>query len=108
MGDPACGCDVPALEPPEANSAKATATVEFEVEGIGCRNCANRVENALVQVEGVAEAHVTLEPPVATVSYDPQQASLEDLRAAVARAGAETHHEYRAGHLLYAADGKLE
>lgn len=50
MGDPACGCDVPALGPPGANPAKAT----------------------------------------------------------VARAGAETHHGYRAGHLLYAADGKLE
>lgn len=107
MGDPTC-CDAPSVEPDRADSARATAIVEFEVLGIGCRNCARWVENALIRVQGVAEAHVSSEPPVATVSYDPQRVSLDDLRAAVAGAGTETHHQYRAGHLLYAADGRLE
>jgi copper chaperone CopZ len=67
---------------------------------MGCPNCANRVHNALVSLDGVAGAHVRLDPPIATVRYERERLTEADLIAAVARAGAGTHHMYRARVLL--------
>ncbi len=41
----------------------------FPVEGMMCAHCAAHVEHALHSVEGVAEAHVSLEAKTATVRY---------------------------------------
>ena len=46
-----------------------------------------RVKTALEAVPGVQRAEVNLETGEASVSYDPQQCSVEDLTAAVTDAG---------------------
>ncbi len=63
-------------------------TVEIPVVGMTCANCSRAVERALKKrVPGVAEATVNLATETATVEFDPQQAGLEELAAAIEWAG---------------------
>jgi len=55
-----------------------------------------RVRNALVSIDGVLDANVYLAPPVAHVRYEQHRVSQDDLIGAVAAAGRETRHRYRA------------
>src|SRR5688500_626646 len=52
-----------------------------------CASCVRRVEKALTKVPGVAEASVNLATERARVSFDPATATLEQMRAAVEKAG---------------------
>ena len=52
-----------------------------------CASCVGRVEKALSRVDGVAAAEVNLATEVATVRFDPAQVGLDELTAAVTRAG---------------------
>ncbi len=65
----------------------ALVTETFPIEGMTCASCANRVQQALNKVEGVAEATVNLATEQATVRYAPDQTGRDDLVAAVAAAG---------------------
>lgn len=91
-----CGCHVRPIEPKKASTERGTAYVRLVIAGMGCPNCAMRVRNALVSVDGVAEANVNLMPPVSRVLYDSARVTTEQMMAAVAGAGQGTHHEYRA------------
>ena len=68
---------------------QAFETVSFPVEGMTCAACSNRIGRFLGKVEGVAEATVNLAADSATVRFDPAQATIADLAAAV-DAGANT------------------
>ncbi|MDQ4099866.1 MAG: heavy metal translocating P-type ATPase, partial [Chloroflexota bacterium] len=57
------------------------------IEGMTCASCVRRVERALSRVEGVREANVNLATERANVRFDPAQADLEAMTAAVAKAG---------------------
>src|SRR5687768_7222463 len=57
------------------------------ITGMTCASCVRRVEKALAKVPGVAEASVNLATEKAKVAFDPAQASVGDLKAAVERAG---------------------
>jgi P-type Cu+ transporter len=57
------------------------------VTGMTCASCVRRVEKALNRVEGVQEASVNLATEKAHVAFDPSVASLDQLRAAVEKAG---------------------
>jgi P-type Cu+ transporter len=59
----------------------------LEIGGMTCASCVGRVEKALNRVDGVTAAEVNLATEVATVRFDPQQVGLDELTAAVARAG---------------------
>src|SRR5689334_10494791 len=61
--------------------------VTFSVTGMTCASCVRRVEKALTKVAGVMEANVNLATEKATVTYDPSQATLEQIQAAVEKAG---------------------
>ncbi len=89
-----CGCCVQPIEPKKAPHKRVTAVARLVVAGMGCSNCAMRVRNALLSVDGVAEAHVNLVPSVSRVLYDAEHVTTEQLIAAVADAGQGTHHEY--------------
>ena len=89
-----CGCCVQPIEPKKASTGRVTSVIRLVIAGIGCPNCATRVRNALVSVDGVAEAHVNLVPSVSRVLYDAERVTTEQLIAAVAGAGQGTHHEY--------------
>lgn len=68
----------------------------LSVGGMGCENCATRVRNGLLSLDGVYAAEVRLSTAVAEVLYDRRKVSPEALKEAVHRAGNDGHHEYRA------------
>lgn len=59
------------------------------VNGMTCQGCVKSVANALRRVAGVTEAQVSLEEAQAVVRYDPAQADVSRLKAAVEAAGFE-------------------
>src|SRR5689334_7058419 len=59
----------------------------LDIEGMTCASCVGRVQKALSRVDGVAEASVNLATETATVSYDPGLITLDELTAAVEKAG---------------------
>ena len=68
----------------------------FVVWGMGCPNCAARVLNSLLLLNGVVNAYVDHTAGVAGVIYNPELATVEMLISAVARAGNDGRHEYGA------------
>jgi len=66
------------------------------VWGMGCENCATRVRNSLLSVDGVLGVDVYLNMAMAEVRYDSKKILPEVLVNAVARAGNDGRHEYRA------------
>jgi copper chaperone CopZ len=68
----------------------------LSVGGMGCPNCAMRIHNSLVAVDGVYRADVYLEFGAADVFYDGRLVSTDILTEAVRRAGNDDHHAYHA------------
>lgn len=66
------------------------------VWGMGCENCATRVRNNLLSLDGVYGVDVYLNMALAEVSYDSNKVSASELVSAVSRAGNDGRHEYRA------------
>jgi P-type Cu+ transporter len=66
---------------------RGEAQVELAIQGMTCASCVRRVEKALGKVPGVSVANVNLATEHAAVTFDPVEASLEQLTAAVAKAG---------------------
>lgn len=64
------------------------------VGGMGCPNCANRVRNGLLGLDGVLAAYVQLEQGLAAAAYDPSRVTTQDLIRAVAQAGNDGRHHY--------------
>ncbi|MCL4544596.1 MAG: cadmium-translocating P-type ATPase [Chloroflexi bacterium] len=63
------------------------ASVELPIEGMDCADCANHVQHVVGAVPGVRDVHVLLAAERATISYDPDRVTLDQLKAAVAGAG---------------------
>jgi Cu+-exporting ATPase len=70
----------------ETRPATHTSVV-LPLEGMTCASCVARIERAVQRVPGVAAASVNLATGAARVTYDPRQASLAALVAAVRDAG---------------------
>lgn len=90
-------CHVEPLEktvnPEEAGEASLAM---LAVWGMGCQNCANRVRNSLLGINGIVSAAIDLERGLAFVDYVPARVNLRDLIVAVAAAGNDGKHNYRA------------
>ncbi|MDY0003572.1 MAG: heavy metal translocating P-type ATPase [Polyangia bacterium] len=72
------------------SSDQPTSRIELPILGMHCARCVANVERSLTErVDGVLEARVSLATETATVLYQPDRASLEDLGAAVKAAGFE-------------------
>jgi len=63
------------------------------IRGMGCPNCAARVRNSLLKLDGVVEAIVDHSFGVGRVVYNPTLVTGEDLERAVGAAGGDGHHE---------------
>ncbi len=63
------------------------AKLTLKVAGMTCGHCQKAVEAALAQVPGVFGAVVDLKDARAEVDYDDDAATIEELTAAVAKAG---------------------
>ena len=63
----------------------------FDVIGMTCASCAAHVEKAAASVAGVKEAQVNLLKNSMEVDFDGDQKTLQDISAAVSKAGYEAH-----------------
>ena len=63
----------------------------FDVIGMTCASCAAHVEKAAAAVSGVKEARVNLLKNSMEVDFDGDQKTLQDISAAVSKAGYEAH-----------------
>ncbi len=79
-----------------AEERQATTATLLAVQGMGCPNCAARVRNSLLSLAGVVEAKVVLDLAIADVTYNPGLTNVPALIRAVAGAGGDGRHEYRA------------
>jgi len=68
----------------------------LSVSGMGCPNCAARVRNGLLLLDGVHDAEVLLNMRMAEVYFDEKKVSAEMLVRAVAGAGNDGRHHYQA------------
>ncbi|MFD2707114.1 heavy metal translocating P-type ATPase [Salibacterium lacus] len=66
---------------------------DFDVTGMTCAACANRIEKKLNKMPGVAEASVNLAMETASVEYTPGMVSTEDMTQAVDRLGYGLHQK---------------
>ena len=82
------------VTPEEASQAQPTI---LAIWGMGCVNCATRVRNGLLQVDGVVSAAIDLERGLAYVDYISAKTNLHALVLAVADAGNDGMHHYCAG-----------
>ena len=63
----------------------------FDVIGMTCASCAAHVEKAAASVSGVKEARVNLLKNSMEVDFDGSETTLQDISAAVSKAGYEAH-----------------
>jgi copper chaperone CopZ len=90
-------CYVEPLEKPIDRAALERAkAIYLAVKGMGCPNCARRVNNSLLGLDGVVEASVYFEQGLAAVAYDPTRVDVPAMVQAVARIGRESGHSYEA------------
>lgn len=66
-------------------------TRTLAIDGMTCSHCKMTVTKALLSVEGVEHAEVSLEENRAEVEFDPQRASIEALVRAVDEEGYAAH-----------------
>jgi len=59
----------------------------FDIDGMHCAGCANSVEKALSELDGVNSANVNITTEKATVEYNSQQTGRADFKKAVEDAG---------------------
>ena len=70
--------------------------IHLAVAGMGCQNCAMRVRNALVLVDGIHHVEMYLQMGLAEVYYDSGRVTPEAMVKAVAAAGNDGRHHYEA------------
>lgn len=66
-------------------------STSFNVAGMTCGSCVTRVTNALRAVAGVGNVNVSLAGAAATVEFDKELTTPEQLQAAVRQAGYDTN-----------------
>jgi len=67
--------------------------VSIGVYGMTCGHCQKRVADAIVSLDGVESVDVNLEAESATVNFDPEKLSLDDIKEAVRKAGYSAERE---------------
>ena len=78
---------------PEAINAVATdegpagETCTLQIGGMTCASCVRRIEKALNKLDGVTTAQVNLATEVASITYTPALVGIDQLTAAVTKAG---------------------
>jgi copper chaperone len=62
-------------------------SIRMNVQGMTCGGCVASVTRVLQAVPGVSDVAVTLQPGVASVTFDPERTQPPALRAAIEDAG---------------------
>ncbi|MDR8390488.1 heavy-metal-associated domain-containing protein [Aliifodinibius sp. S!AR15-10] len=58
----------------------------FNIPDLHCEGCADRTTNILERLDGVNNTNVAFDDKSAEVEFDPEQASFEDFKNALAKA----------------------
>lgn len=74
--------------------------VMLAVDGMGCPNCATRIRNSLIRLDGVLEAHVYHNLQLAEVVFDPGSTDPTEFVRAVGSAEDDGQHTYQARVIL--------
>lgn len=61
--------------------------VTMKVSGMSCSGCANTVESALMDLQGVHQVAVDLEEGEVTTMYEDGKVAIEDIKEAITSAG---------------------
>ena len=80
----------------QVEAPKRSAVAYLQVSGMGCKRCVGRVRSSLQRLDGVSFAEISLDTHLAGVLYDPHQVTPSNLVGAVAAAGNDGFHQYRA------------
>lgn len=64
-------------------------TIQLKINGMTCQRCADTVQRALLSHDGVFSAAISIEETRATVNYDPELTTPQDLLTAVQEEGYE-------------------
>jgi len=83
-------------KPFDEKRVSQVSLANLRIGGMGCHNCAIRVRNALLQLDGVDWVDVDLDTGQAQVAYDASSIAPERFIQAVSAAGNDGRHEYRA------------
>jgi copper chaperone CopZ len=89
----------PVVKPVDQAALDRANVVYLAIQGMGCPHCATRVQNGLLQVDGVLLAEVVLEHSLAVVTFDSERVMPAGLVQAVADARNDGRHHYSA-HVL--------
>lgn len=87
---------VPVDKPASPGDCEEAMMVMLAVDGMGCPNCATRIRNSLIGLDGVLEAYVYQSLQLAEVIFDPRSAGPMDFVRAVSSAGDDDQQAYRA------------
>ena len=68
----------------------------LSISGMGCPNCATRVRNSLLSLDGVYDANVLLNMRMAEIYFDEKKVTPDKLIHAVTAAGNDGRHNYLA------------
>jgi copper chaperone CopZ len=74
-------------EPLMSSTAAPRSSVELEVTGMHCGSCVALIEETLGGKQGVEAITVTLEPPRASVTFEPSTVALDELVATIRELG---------------------
>ena len=61
--------------------------INLKIEGMHCTGCSTRLEKILNNLDGVKEAHVSLEQKNAQIQYDESIISIREIKEAIEDAG---------------------
>jgi copper chaperone CopZ len=67
----------------------------IKISGMSCAACSASLEKTLQKLSGISKAHVSIATCDATIEYDPEKISLDDIYNNIYKAGytAHTNHE---------------
>ena len=90
-------CHVATIQKPAEGAALLNSAVAvLRVSGMGCGNCATRIRNSLLELDGVLAARVDLATGLVRVNFASERTQLQRMLDAVADAANGSHHQYRA------------
>ena len=69
------------------NCGSGLDAVVLNVEGMTCNHCKMAVEKALLKLNGVVSAEVSLADKNVTVNFDNSSANIDQMKAAITDAG---------------------
>jgi len=73
-----------------STSETALKQTTFQIEGMTCAACANRIEKGLNKLEGVAEANVNFAMERASITYNTDQVNIAQMEESIQKLGYST------------------